>query len=364
MPPKKSIKKKIPKKSSKKSKKTIPKRNIIKKSGKKVIPKKITKRIPKKDSVSNSEIEMADPPANIKIKSWQKGLGEEKKLLQAKVLRPKSELWDKRKIIQKTDKKKSGVVVFVDGLEKSGKTNFEITVTRFKGFKGRRRMIPAGSPLYLLDTEFSAEDEADYNFCEEVDNGDIIIQNVFVEDRLTKIINPSQSADMLEEWAYSLKDELVGTIGIDTFTDYCNWLKWDLEEKKGGHTADGKPKSKLSRFDFGELYKRVNTFLRNLKRMRLNVILIAKVKEDWISGADQYSGYWNGKYKSDATKGFGYWVDIIARYEKIKHDDGSVTRTLKVIDSRFETVDMKGRKYELTGDPTFEGLINLFKDLI
>jgi hypothetical protein len=373
VPKKKISKKKSTKKSTKK--KTIPKKNIVKKTSKKVIPKKITKRIPKKIPVSNTEIETADPPLNIKIQAWKTGMELEKAgITQSRVLRPKSELWDKRKEIQKKGKRKSGLVVFVDGLTKAGKSNFAHSAVDFKGFKGKKRDIPAGYPCYVLDTDLGSVDEAEYSKFDKITEGKLIVEEVFEEHPITKILDPIKSIEKLEEWTYAIKEENVGTLVIDTFTDYCKWLQWKLEEMKIGHDEEGNLKKdkktgktkKLSRYDWGWLYKRVNTFLRTVKKMNINVILLAKVKKDYANPEpnNQYSAYWTGDYNAEATKGFDYWVDIIARYTKTKNDDGSVTRMLEISDSRFETVDQRNRKKEISGNPTFEGLINLFKDLI
>lgn len=309
----------------------------------------------------------AEPPKNIDVAGWKGKLEEKKKLLAPKILKPKSELWDKRKETMCNEKNNHGFVVIVYGKRKAGKTNFSLTPSRFEGITGKTRTIPKGYPVYVLDTEEADLDEAETNFATELADKKIIIESVFVEDEITKEIDPVASMDKMQEWAYALQDETEGTIVIDTFTDYCNWAKWKLEELKNvPHNAVGKEVSRLGRFDYGWLYKRIDTFLRTLRHMKLNVILIVKAKDEWINPepTNPYSGYKTGEILADVTNGSDYWVDVICRYEKEKHEDGSVERRLIVEDSRKETVDMKGRQYVLKGNPTFKGLINLFKDLL
>jgi len=352
-----------------KKKITIAKKKTTKKKSKKIIVAKPKKKSSKKKVVVTvtkkpNEIEEADAPESIEVKGWKKKLEEKKEKLKPKILRPKSELWDKRLTEKKeTGKRRKGIVIVIDGMRKAGKTNIALSSSRFEGFEGKRRIIPKGYPVYVLDTEDAVDDERDFNYH---DIDDIIIENVFIEDPITKELDPLKSMDKLQEWAYSLKDEEEGTLIIDTFTDYCEWAKWKLEElKQVPHNPIGKKQARLTRYDFGWLYKRVNTFLRTLRHMKINVILIAKVKDEWINPdpSNQYSAYKTGDFLTEATKGFDYWVDVIARYTKIKTTNG-VLRRVEVLDSRFETVDMKNRKYVLEGDPTIDGLVKLFKDLL
>lgn len=344
-----------------KSKKTVPK---PKKTSEKA--KTIIKMTP--SSKKTPVVEEADTPENSKVAGWKTGVATKKAFLRRpKILRPKKELWGKLKEVKRKKKRINGIFVFVDGLEKTGKTNISLSAVKFKGFNGKRRILPPGKPVYVLDTENASEDEADFNFPDYIDEGDILIKNCFVENPLTKEIDPTKSLDLLEEWAYSLTDEKVGTLVIDNFTDYCDWVYYKLVDVVLGigFTADGKPKRNPMPIEYQWRNKKIKDFLRRLRNIPLNVILIAQVKEEWgNTGGGPMDGYRTGGYESNVLKGTKYWVDVIARYEKIAEDNGKVTRKLVIKDSRFETKDMAGREYTLKGDPTFQGIIDLIKDLI
>jgi len=366
MPTYKGVKKTMPKKSTKKPVKIQIKKKTVSKSVKKTeeTPKNIVVKKVVKDE--KEKIKEATTPTQLKVSGWKKKLKAEKTRLQPRVLRPKEELWEKKKKEKKT-KRRKGLIILLDGLGKTGKTNFGLTAVDFKGFEGKRRIIPKGSPVYVLDTENAVEDEADFNFAEAMDSDEIIIENCFVEHPVTKEIDPSASLEKLEEWAYSLSDVKQGTLIIDNFTDYCEWAYYKLVDKVLGigFDEDGKEKKAPMPIQYKWRTKKVKSFLRKLRNIGINVILVAQTKDEWVNeGGGALGGRKTGLQETDALKGTDYWVDIIARYEKEQHDDGSVTRRIVVLDSRFETEDMLDRDYIIEGNPTFASIVELFKDLL
>jgi len=360
------------------TKKTTKKKTIVKKGMKKTVTKRVVGSTKKIVSVATTKpttvikktpVSEATPPEDVKVAGWKKKLRTGK--VKARVLRSKEDTWDQARIDNKDrGKRKKGLVILLDGGSKVGKTNFTFTPADFDGFEGKRRIIPAGHPIYVLDTENASEDEADFNFPEHIDGGNIIIHNCFVENPITKEIDPTKSIEELEEWAYALSDDEQGTLVIDNFSDYCDWAYFKLVDKilGIGFDDDGKEKKKPIPIQYKWRTKKVKSFLRRLRNINMNVILVAQTKDEWASsGSGAMDGYKTGNQISEVLKGSDYWVDVIARYEKEtigSGDDKETIRTLRVIDSRFETENMKGRSYELTGNPTFSDLIDLFKDLL
>lgn len=346
-------------------------RKIVKKSSnaKPIVKRNIVKKeVTEEKKEENSDIEEAPSPENINVAGWKKKLAEKNQALQPRSLRPKAELWDTMKpSTEKRKKKQKGFIIMIDGLGKVGKTHFALSAVDFKGFTGKRRIIPPGSPVYVLDTENATEDEADFNFPDQVDNGDILIKNCFVENPITKEIDPTKSLELLEEYAYSLTDEQRGTIIIDNFTDYCEWTYYKLVDKilGVGFNQDGVEKKGVAPVQYKWRNKKVKSYLRRMRNIPLNIILIAQVKDEYDnSSGGAFDSKKTGHLKTDAIEKVDYWVDILARINKRQEEDGSITRVLEIIESRFETADMKGREYVIDGDPNFNSLVDLIKDLL
>lgn len=348
-------------------------RKIVKKTtgAKPIVNRNIVKKEVSEEKAKDekTDIEEAPSPENINVAGWKKKLAEKNVALQPRSLRPKSELWDtmKNEKTEKKTKKEKGFIILVDGLGKVGKSHFALSAVDFKGFTGKRRIIPPGSPVYVLDTENATEDEADFNFPKQVDNGQILIKNCFVENTITKEIDPTKSLELLEEWAYSLTDEKRGTIIIDNFTDYCEWTYYKLVDKilGVGFNQDGVEKKGVAPVQYKWRNKKVKSYLRRLRNIPLNIILIAQVKDEYDnSTGGAFDSKKTGQLKTDAIEKVDYWVDMLARVNKRQNEDGSVTRILEVIESRFETVNMKDREYVIEGDPNYNALIDLIKDLI
>lgn len=334
-------------------------KKVVKKLPEKVVQsKKVIKKLPASEPNDGPAT-----PAKTTVTGWKNRVAEKKKLMQPRVLRPKSELWDK-KAEQPLKKRRKGIIVMVKGLHKVGKTNLEISSVDFPGYEGEHRIIPPGKPVYILDTENATEDEAYLHFKEQMEKREILIENCFVENPLTKEIDPTKSMEKLEEWAYSLTEETDGTIGIDNFSDYCEWAYFKLVDKilGIGFTADGKERKHPIPVQYKWMRKHIKSFLKRLRNIGINVILVSQVKAEWAGDGDLDSRK-TGKFVMEAMEGSDYWADVICEYYKIK-EDGKTVRKLVITDSRFETEDMIGREYIIEGNPTFSGLIDMFKDLL
>jgi hypothetical protein len=344
-------------------------------SEKKVIPKKtmvskpvvVTRKViaaPPKPIKENME---ADAPENPQVSGWKKKIEEKEQLLAPKILKTKSDTWD-TKITQNREKRKKGLVIFVYAMSKVGKTHFGLTASDFEGYEGNKRILPKGYPVFALDTENSVEDESEIKFEENLFNNKIVIENCFVENDITKEVDPTKSLDKMEEWAYSLANVEDGTLMIDTFTDYCEYAYYKLVDKVLGigFTQDGKENKTPMPMQYKWRTKKVVSFLRTLRNFKMNVILTAQGKEETETGDKGPMDYHKtGKVIADALDKSAFWVDVICVLDKEVDAAGNVTRRLVVTDCRFETADMLNREYVLENENiNVTNLIGLFKDLM
>jgi hypothetical protein len=349
--------------------KIIPKKTAMVPKKTAIVPKKST--IPKKITVEKKSAP-AKPVENLEGKTPEQinVAGFKQKIANAaitpKILRPKSETWDKK--LQNKEKRKKGLVIFVYAMPKVGKTHFALTASNLEEVQGQNRTIPRGYPVYVLDTENSVSDEAEVKFSNDLNANKIIIENCFVENDVTKEVDPTKSLDKMEEWAYSLQDEEDGTLIVDSFTDYCEYAYYKLVDRvlKIGFTEDGAEQKAPMPIQYKWRTKKVVSFLRTLRNFNINVILTAQGKEETVStgsGPMDYSK--TGKVIADALDKSSFWVDVICILDKEIDDDGNISRKLVVTDCRFETATMKAGEYVLQNDEiTIPNLIKLFKGLL
>lgn len=363
---------KIVKKSTSPKKSAEPDKKIVAKKSSEPA-KKIVNKIPSPESKPTSDTTDEQPteaetPESVNVAGWKKKLEIEKANLMPRSLKPKTELWDKKKAEKKTEgKRKKGLVIFIYAKPKAGKSRFGLTSSQFEGFTGKKRILPKGYPTYVLDTENAVEDEAEINFVEQVNQGKIIIENCFIENPLTKEIEPIKSMEKIEEWAYSLEKEENGTLVIDTFTDYCEFAYYKLVDKVLGikFNEDGKEKKAVMPMQYKWKTKKIVSFLRSLRNFKMNIILIAHAKDEYIKTGDGAMDFAKtGKIIANALDDADYWVDIVAVMDKVSDDDGTVHRKFVVTESRFETKDMKGMEYTLEEDISLSALVDLFKTVL
>lgn len=349
----------------KKSTKRIVKKAPAKKKSK---PKRIVKKPVKQEK---PETEEAKIPVETSVAGWRKKLKKGKDTKKARVMRPKSELWDKRReeIVKRAEsgeKIETGFVIHLKGLRKVGKSHFAQSAVEFEGFEGEKFRLGPGAPVYIIDTESAAEIIAGTKFAEQMQAGLIIPFNAVVK-RGNKIFY-TESFDLVEELVFSLVEEKSGTLVIDNWTDVVDWAFHKLVEHLGyGFKSDGiTPKREVTPMQRRWMNKKLNNILRYLREIGMNVLLLAPLKPEYRStGPGPYDFEKTGGFEPMySAKGEDFWFDLIVTYEKIKNEDGTVTRRLYIEDSRFETVDMKGREYIIEKDPTFTDFINLFSDML
>ena len=347
--------------------------NMPSKNLPKVEPKKISKETNPLDIdlLSEDGLTSVEEPTQSKIglkkpAGWKEKLAEKKQKIMPRVLKSKLETWDTIKPSQ--EKREKGIVLLIFAMHKVGKTHFAMTAAESdKPFIGKYRTIPPASPVYIIDSEAADEDELDAKFSKLREK--IHIKECYVEGE-NGVIDPIKSMEAMEEWAYALRDEQRGTIVIDTITDYCEFAYYKLVNVLGpkyGFDENGVEIKKLAPIQYKWRTKQIVTFLRNLRKFKMNVILIAQGKPEYDQGDSVMESKKTGKIIADAIEKVGFWVDAIAVMDKTVDDQG-ILRRLVVTDSRFETNDqseMKAVNYTLENDQiTFGNLLNLFKKVI
>jgi len=352
------------------NKKIIPKcKKIIKKSTKKkkkVLKKTSIKKVPKK-IVENLE---AEAPKNVNIPAWKKKIKDD--TLHPKILRTKDDTWNTKINTENREIRKKGLVIFVYAMSKEGKTRFGLTASQFEGFIGKKREIPRGYPLYALDTEIAVEDESEIKFYDELNDNKILIKNCYKENPETKEIDPTKTLEQIDNWAYSLSQEIDGTIFIDSFTDYCEFTYYKLVDKvlgkKYGFNDDGSENKRVMPIQYKWRTKKTVSFLRALRKFDLNVILTAQGKEETVK--DENGGamdfHKTGAIIADALGKTFYWMDIICMLYTETDEFNNETRKLKIIKSKFAPDKLdKDSTYELEDENiTVTNLIGLIGDLL
>ena len=307
--------------------------------------------------------QVASPVPTQEVAGWKKKLAE--MAPKAKVIRPKTETWDKLKEEQVEKRKRGelleiGLVIIIDGLSKAGKTRFLCSATSFHGYQGKRFNVVPGNPVFVLDTEKASDIEANVTYPEEYDKGDIIVKRCYIEKK--GVFDPKASFDELEEWALSLQSTKSGTLGIDKWSDACDWVIYKLLERLNiSWDDDGIPDQKISPNQYVWKNIKLKTLLKRLRNLGLNIILVCQSKEEVVkTGKGVYDFEKTGGLLTEGAKGQEGLADFICRFEKETDKDGNIKYSMLVTDSRFESKTLK--RYKIDGEPTFSSLIELIKE--
>ena len=335
---------------------------MAKKAAKKIIIKKpietktdkpVQADIPKKIDTAGIPEKIVSRGKKIKIKKAPKRL------------KTMEETWETVKPKEKGSIRTKGLRILLYGKFKVGKTHLAQSSVLFKGFKGKKREIPMGSPVYILDTEEeSALDIADDKFEKYLIDGTMKIKQCGIRDPETNKLDKAESLITLESFTEVLLSQDHGTIVIDTLTDYGDWLyfvlvnkvlpeKYDFDELWEKETENLLP--------FQYTWKKMHNvkFLRNLRATRMNVILIAQGKDEYeVQSANPKKGEKmkmskTGAIIADVDAKTGHWVDITALLDK----DLSGERKLTITNSRFE--DQHASYPVITGNITFDKIVEV-----
>ena len=224
-----------------------------------------------------------------------------------------------------------GIVIRFDGESKVGKTHAVMSACEFKGYKGEIYDLPAGTPMYFIDTERNARGEYKRNF----KGKKIFIKEVYIEDGLTLEVDTGLSFETVKEMCYNLTKKR-GVVVIDSLTDFCEWLDDDMVLRK-------KKEGNFNPFDYGKRNLEIKNFLRKMKNMGMIVLYTAGIKPKYDKTG---GGVWDfsstGEFTAVVTRGTDYWCDLIIRVEK-QLVEGKIVRKSIITGSRFEdkTVNIK-----------------------
>jgi hypothetical protein len=339
-------------------------KNIVSKPVKDEVPKNIVKK-PVADP-DEEETDVSSPPVNPKVGGWKNKIKQKADVIEnltPKILRTKADTWDS---ISNKDEPalEKGLFILVFANEKVGKSYLGCTSSKFEGYKGKKRIIPAGWPSYILDSENSVKAEALTNFVEQYKQNKIKVHNYSIRKAGTKRRDTKATMSELDDFVLSLEKEEQGTLVVDTFTEYCDCAQDRLVEVVGkGYNEDHVPVKKLMPIQYNWRTKEVVDLLHTMRDFKINIILICQAKDEYVNEtSNPLESTKSGQILADALKKTNYWVDAICVMEKDTDDDGYVERRLYVKDSRFEDKDTNKDEMVLVNENiSLTNLVNLFK---
>jgi len=221
-----------------------------------------------------------------------------------------------------------GLVIIVSGDPKVGKTHCVMSACLYKGYKGKIFNLPAGEPMYYIDTEHNAKAEYKRHF----KGKQVYIKEIHFEDEFTLETDSGASFETVKELSYALSKKPRGILVIDSFSDFCDWVEEDKVEKK-------KAEGTFSPYDYGDRNRIVKKFLRKMKHLGFIVIYTTQLKPKYEKTG---KGVWDFLVNDEleekqvvATRGTEYWGDVLVRLDKVVKE-GEIQRKAIIIGSRFE----------------------------
>jgi hypothetical protein len=333
-------------------------RKIVVKTTQKVDKNKPTSApIPEKNKSAGIKEKIEKRAKQIKIKKAPKRL------------RSMEETWDTVEPLDENFKEVLGLKFLIYGPEKSGKSHLSQDILNFEEYEGRTRIIPCGSPVYVLDTEVGrAYEVAKQKFREHLLDGTLKVKQCNVKDPVTKKTDKANSLRILTDFALSVLEEEQGTLIIDTVTDFGDWLYSVLVTEvlgdEYGFDEWGAEIKKVAPVQYAWKRKENVDILRALRDTKLNVILLGQARDEYEKPKKNKKGKANmfdnkptGAIIADVDKKTGHWVDVICLLEK---DKQTGKRKITITDSAFE--EKVAKMIEITDDVTISGIVNALKD--
>jgi len=154
-------------------------------------------------------------------------------------------------------------------------------------------------PIYIIDTEFAAVKLAKQHF----PNKKIYIYECSVIDEASPLMEPDpiQSLENVEKAIISLKDVNVGTIVVDTVSDYWQWMGAYVEkEAKRFYKSSGQ----MMRTEWATGNERYRYFINRLLIKDCTVVLTSQTRPIYEGGQD------TGRIKPAWQRQTRHWVDI------------------------------------------------------
>lgn len=192
---------------------------------------------------------------------------------------------------QKEMKTRQGLKIGVWGEPETGKSYFSMTCPE---------------PIYIIDTEFAARKLAKQHFPDK----EIFIYECSVIDPTSPLEEPDpiKSLTNMEQAIISLKDVNVGTIVVDTVSDYWSWMSAYVEhEAKRFYKKTGE----VMRTEWSTGNERYRYFINRLLIKPCNVVLVSQPKPIYREGQD------TGSIKPAWQRQTPHWCDVVVWMRKV-----------------------------------------------
>ena len=329
----------------------------------------VRKKIQVKNKPKQADIPKKSKTSGIKDKI-EKRAKEIKSVRKPKRLRTFEDTWETLESFDENAKEVLGLKFLIYGLEKVGKSHLAHETLNFLGYEGKTRIVPPGSPAFILDTEVGRSYEVSkQKFREHLLNGSLKVKQCNIKDPITKKTDKTQSLRILTDWALSVLEKEEGTLIIDTLTDFGDWLYsvllTEVLPEDYGFDEWGAEIKKVAPFQYAWKKRENIDILRALRDTKMNVIFIGQGKDEYEKPKKKKKGKKEnvfdikktGAILPDVDPKTGHWVDVICLIEK---DDITGKRKITITKSAFE--DEVAEMIEITEDISITGIVNAIKD--
>lgn len=263
---------------------------------------------------------------------------------------------------KKRIKRKKGIIMILSGDTGAGKTHLAVDMVNVPEVELTYRIIPSGKPVYLVTTDNSPLDEVERNYKEHL-WVDVFPFNCYVEDPKTGLVDPIETLKKMNQHISALKDRTEGILIIEDWTMYCAFVLYSYMMKEGGAKGAGitfgdflRPERPLSPTEYQYKARLVDEILLSFQnKFNINIILIANLKDDWISTGSTVYDIEKAGLKEDMQKGSERRADVMVRMWK-EEIEGKIYRKLIFKKSRFEGNVVIANEQILT-QPTAKELI-------
>jgi len=185
-------------------------------------------------------------------------------------------------------KQDRGIKILSYGNFSTGKTHFALNSTK---------------PVFIIDTENGSSPLADkFPDAKVINIANIDNNNIEEKDEVKNFENFQQAV----EYLCSLPDEQVGTIIIDSISDFWEWCQAYGKIKIFKLNIEDRLKAQ---FDWGIINRLYKAQIQKLINKKCNLILTAREAEIYNGPSP------SGRYQPKCQKKTPYWVDVVLYHE-------------------------------------------------
>lgn len=249
---------------------------------------------------------------------------------------------DLREKKEKGIKRRKGLIIIESGDAGAGKSHLAIDMVNVPEVELSYRIIPSGSPVYLIMTDDSPLDEVERNYKEHL-GVDVFPINCYIEDPKTGLVDPIATLRLMNQFLSALKDRKKGTVIIEDWTMYCAFVLYSYMMEEGGAKGAGitfsdflRPERPISPTEHQYKARLIDEILLSMyNKFCINVILVANLKDDYVSTGSTVYDIEKAGQKEDMQKGSERRADVMVRMWK-EEIEGKIYRKLIFKKSRFE----------------------------